>query len=93
MTTTLRIELSSPRPLPNKSGEVQSDPSLQRLDPRLEALNDIANMADFIELPFQLVNLAQDLVKTRDLGIGHLHRAHGGGRLSLDGDLGLVVQL
>jgi hypothetical protein len=48
--------------------------TIQAVDPRLEALDNLANAAHLVEFRLQLVDFAQYGAEASDFGVGHLHR-------------------
>jgi hypothetical protein len=63
------------------------------VDPRLEALDYLANATHLVELDLELVDFAQDSTKAGDFGVGHCHRVTSAVVLDLGGRLGLLREL
>lgn len=67
--------------------------SLQSLNPGAEPLDDITDMPHLVELDLELVDLAQDLAKAGDFGVGDGDGGGGAGGLVRGGALGLGCEL
>jgi hypothetical protein len=67
--------------------------AIQAIDPRPEALDNLANAADLVEFRLQLVDFAQDGAEAGDFGVGHLDCITCAVVLHLGCGLGLLREL
>jgi hypothetical protein len=67
--------------------------AVQAIDPRLEALDNLANAAHLVEFDLQLVDFAQNSAEARDFGVGDLDRVTGAVVLHLGCGLCLLREL
>ena len=67
--------------------------AIQAIDPRPEALDNLANAAHLVEFRLQLVDFAQDGTEAGDFGVGHLDGVTCAVVLHLGCGLGLLREL
>jgi hypothetical protein len=67
--------------------------AVQAIDPRLEALDNLANAPHLVKFHLQLIDFAQDGAEARDFGVGHLDRVTGAVVLHLGCSLCLLREL